>query len=351
MQYTFDKEKSKEVKGFAILLLLAYHLFEHAELVQSMGVNYNPFPLEGFLTATGFGNVCVSVFVFLTGYGITAGLLSQEGVTAKSAYSQACRRFGKLMLEFFALYLSVNLLWGFLFDYDALYGLNKQGMLYLMADATGLSQLLDTPTMLLTWWYMKVAYILVFLVPLLYFMVQKIGYAILPVAFFLPYVVSMDQDIQRYFFVAVFGVCAAVGKWPERLFSIRIHPVLRWVLGIVLLIVCVLIRQNYVVYQTFVAYVDAPIALFLVYFTCHVLGTIPFIRKALAFIGSHSLNIYLVHTFFYQALWREFIYSFKYAGLIFVVLLLTTLLYSIILEFFKNKVFKKIFLRIRARLE
>ena len=46
MQYTFDKEKSKQVKGFAILLLLAYHLFEQE---------------------AAFGNVCVSVFVFLTG--------------------------------------------------------------------------------------------------------------------------------------------------------------------------------------------------------------------------------------------------------------------------------------------
>ena len=80
MQQIFDKEKSKEVKGLAILFLLAYHLFESADLVNSMGVNYAPFSLENFLLVTGFGNVCVSVFVFLTAYGISVGIWKQEGI-------------------------------------------------------------------------------------------------------------------------------------------------------------------------------------------------------------------------------------------------------------------------------
>ncbi len=350
MQNVFDKEKSKEVKGFAILMLLAYHLFESAELVNSTGVNYSPFPLEGFLTFAGFGNVCVSVFVFLTAYGISTGLWNQEGLTIGIAYKQAAKRFLRLLLQFLALFISVNVLWCIFFDYDKLYGMNKQGMLYFLTDATGFSQLFDTPTMNMTWWYMKVAYILIFLIPILAFATKKIGYPMLLIAFFLPFAVSMDKDIQRYFFVAVFGVCAAYGKWPDKLFHLKIKSVFKWVLGIVLLVVCVLVRQNYVVYQTYVAYADAPIALFLVYFACHVLGSIPVLRKLLAFIGRHSMNIYLVHTFFYMSLWRDFIYSFKYAGLIFIALLVTTLLYSMVLEFIKNNVFRKIFLKINNTL-
>ena len=349
MQPVFNKESSKEVKGFAILMLLAYHLFESAELIHSTGVDYRPFPLEGFLTFSGFGNVCVSVFVFLTAYGITTGLYRQEGISIKDAYRQASKRFLRLMLQFMALFISVNVLWGFIFDYHKLYGMNKQGMLYFLTDAAGFSQLFDTPTMNMTWWYMKVAYILIFLIPVLYFAVRKIGYPMLLIAFFLPFVVSMDKDIRRYFFFFVFGVCAAYGKWPDKLFRLKIKPVLKWLLGIVLLLVCVLVRQNYVVYQTYVAYVDAPIALFLVYFVCQVLGSIPVLRKLLGFIGKHSMNIYLVHTFFYMSLWRDFIYSFRYAGLIFIALLVTTLLYSVVLEFIKNNVFRKIFLKIFNR--
>ena len=341
MQNIFDKEKSKEVKGLAILFLLAYHLFESADLVNSMGVNYAPFSLENFLLVTGFGNVCVSVFVFLTAYGISAGIWKQEGLTIGDAYKQACRRFFRLVWQFFALFLSVNILWGVFFDYDKLYGMNKQGMFYLLTDATGFSQFFDTPTLNLTWWYMKVAYILIFLIPAVAFAVRKIGNPMLIIAFLLPFAVEMDKDVQRYFFVAVFGVCAAHGKWIDKLFNIKIPCIVKWILGFGLLVLSILVRQNYVVYQTYVAYVDAPIVLVIVYFACQVLGSIPVLRKVLAFIGTHSMNIYLVHTFFYMSLWRAFIYRFKYAGLIFLALLVTTLLYSVILEFIKQKIFRR----------
>lgn len=341
MQQIFDKEKSKEVKGLAILFLLAYHLFESADLVNSMGVNYAPFSLENFLLVTGFGNVCVSVFVFLTAYGISVGIWRQEGITIGDAYGQACRRFFRLVWQFFALFLSVNILWGIFFDYDKLYGMNKQGMFYLLTDATGFSQFLDTPTMNLTWWYMKVAYILIFLIPALAFAVRKIGNPMLMIAFLLPFAVEMDKDVQRYFFVAVFGVCAAHGKWVDKLLNLKIPCVVKWILGFGLLVLSILVRQNYVVYQTYVAYVDAPIVMVIIYLACQVLGSIPVFRKVLAFIGTHSMNIYLVHTFFYMSLWRAFIYRFKYAGLIFLALLVTTLLYSVVLEFIKQKIFRR----------
>ncbi len=336
MQKVFDKDKTKIVKGLAIILLLIYHLFENAELVQSLQVDYRPFSLEGFLTFTGFGNICVSVFVFLTTYGISAGLLQDKLITVGDAYRQAARRFWKLVVQFFILYLSVNLLWCGLFDYDGLYGMHKQGILYMLSDATGFSQFFGTPTMNMTWWYMKVAYILIFLVPAMVFIVRKTGYSLLLMTFILPFAVSMDTDVERYFFVAAFGVCAAYGKWPDRMFGWKVHPLLKWILGFVVLVLSVLVRQNYVVYQTYVAYVDAPIALAVVYIACEVLGSIPILAKVLGFIGSHSMNIYLVHTFFYMSLWRQFIYSFRHAGLIFAALLVTTLLYSMVLEFVKK---------------
>ena len=348
MPNVFDKEKSKIVKGLAILLLLVYHLFENAELVQSLNVNYSPFPLEGFLTFTGFGNICVSVFVFLTAYGISAGLLNTPQITVGDAYRQAARRFLKLVIQFFILYVSVNLLWCGIFDYDGLYGMHKQGFLYMLSDAVGFSQFFGTPTMNMTWWYMKVAYILIFLVPAMAFVVRKTGYSMLLMAFLMPFAVSMDTDIQRYFFVAAFGVCAVYGKWPDRMFAWKLHPVVKWMIGLGVLVLSVLVRQNYVVYQTYVAYVDAPIALAIVYFACQVLGSIPVLAKVLSFIGSHSMNIYLVHTFFYMSLWRDFIYSFRYAGLIFIVLLVTTLLYSMVLEFVK-KMALKVYWKLRRK--
>lgn len=122
----------------------------------------------------------------------------------------------------------------------------------------------------------------------------------------------------------------------DKLLNLKLHPILKWLIGIAGFVLCVLIRQNYVVYSTYVHLADAPIALFLVWFAGELIGSIPGIRKVFAFIGKHSMNIYLVHTFFYMALWRDYIYHFKYAGVTFLLLLITTLLYSVVLEFIKK---------------
>ena len=50
------------------------------------------------------------------------------------------------------------------------------------------------------------------------------------------------------------------------------------------------------------------------------------------------MNIYFVHTFFYMAIYQEFIYSFRYAGLIFAVLLICSLAYSMVLEGIKKRI-------------
>lgn len=324
-------------KGFAIMLLLIYHLFETENLVTSLDVIYAPFSLSTFLLFTRFGNVCVSIFVFLTSFGIAAGLLAQgESFSPASAYKQAVKRFVILLTQFFVLYLSVNLLWGYFLDYDSLYGLNKQGILYLLTDAAGMSMYFNTPTLNATWWYMEIAYLLIFLIPFVTWLVKKIGYPVLLLTCFLPFLINFHPDMKRYLFVSVLGVCAAYGKWLDKLLNLKVHPLIRWAVGIAGFVLCILIRQNYVVQEYYIHLADAPIALFLVYFASGVIGTVPVLEKALSFIGKHAMNIYLVHTFFYMILWRQYIYRFHYAGITFLLLLLSSLLYSILLEWLKK---------------
>ena len=341
MQKDFTKAHSNMAKGLAILLLLAYHLFGEEETLVSMGVNHAPFSQEGFLRFSGFGNVCVSVFVFLTAFGIATGLLAQKGALSgpafwEKAYRQAAKRFLRLMLNFAILYASVNLLWWHKFDYASLYGAGEQGALLMLTDALGLSMFFGTPTLNATWWYMEIAYILIFLIPFLTWLTEKIGYPILLLAFFLPSAVAVQPDLRRYLFVAAFGVCAAYGKWPDRLLNLKLHPAAQWAAGTIGFFLCVLIRQNYVVHEYYIHLADAPLSLFLIFLAAALIGSLPVPGKALAFIGKHSMNIYLVHTFFYLILWRQYIYRFRYAGITFLLLLAVCLLYSVALETIKR---------------
>lgn len=333
---TFSLKHSYNVKGVAILLLLFYHLFNNPYEVLAMEVNYAPFPFEGFLTFSQFGNICVSIFVFMTAYGISRGLFSQQELTPHKAYSQAAKRFFKLMADYLILFLSVNVLWWKKFDYASVYGIGKQGMLNFILNATGLHSLLETPTINVTWWYMKVAYVLIFLVPLLFFVTRSIGYPILIISLMLPFVVPLSYELEQYLFTAALGVCAAYGKLPEKIMNLRVPMILQWVIGILGFGLCVVFRQNEFIHENYLFFADGVIAVFFLYFGGILLVRIPILSSLLQFIGKHSMNIYCVHTFFYLILWRQFIYQFKYAGVTLLLLLVCSLLYSVVLEFVKK---------------
>lgn len=334
----FTKEHSLIAKGIAIMLLLFYHLFHDEYVLNDMQVNYAPLSKQGILTLSGFGNICVAVFVMITAYGIAHSILKDDSMTLKQIGANSVKRFWKLIRNFFIVYVSVNLICFSFFNYASLYGEGKQGILFMLCDATGLSPVLKTPMLNETWWYMKVAYVLIFLVPLMTICVKKMGNSMLLFSLFAPFIVNLDKDIERYFFVAAFGVCAAYGNWFSRVINLQIHTIFKWGFGIVGSILSVLIRQNAVVKDYFWNYVDAPIAFFIICTVVMTLGSVPIVTKMLEFIGKHSMNIFLMHTFLYLIVFRNYVYYFKYAIVTFLILLVASLLFSVVLELIKKYV-------------
>ena len=56
------------------------------------------------------------------------------------------------------------------------------------------------------------------------------------------------------------------------------------------------------------------------------------------YVGKHSMNMYLTHTFIFGYFFADFIYGFKYPVLIFLALFTTSLLLSICIEFVKRRI-------------
>lgn len=56
-------------------------------------------------------------------------------------------------------------------------------------------------------------------------------------------------------------------------------------------------------------------------------------RKVLTFLGNHSMNIWMIHTWFCYYIFHSFIYSFKYPLVIFIVTLILSLLFSFIVNY------------------
>lgn len=334
---TFEKEDTLVVKGLAILLLLFYHLFEDAAVLEQFQVVYDPIPHNIFLMLSGYGNICVAMFVFLTAYGITKGCMAAgENTALVNRMQQAFWRFTKLVGNFVLMYLSVNLVWHSYFDYVKLYGNGMQGGILALIDMLGFAQFFGTPTLNMTWWYMKLAIVFIFLVPLLYPAVRKLGVYSLMAGFLLPMTVTMDSDVQRYFLVALLGVVAAQKHWLEKLFSLKLAIPVKAFVGVLLIVGSVLLRQNYMVHTYFLWILDGPIALLLCWFGGEILSRIPGLSHWLRFFGSYSMNIFFVHTFFYLAIHRNWFYSFQYAWLIWLLLAWISLGYSIALDLVKK---------------
>ncbi len=57
----------------------------------------------------------------------------------------------------------------------------------------------------------------------------------------------------------------------------------------------------------------------------------------LSYLGKHSMNMYMVHTFIFAYFFHDFIYGFQFPVLIFLALLLSSLGVSFVLEYAKRK--------------
>lgn len=340
----FAKADSAVAKGVGILLLLFYHLFKDIRNVNDIVVIHRPFSDEAFVTMAEAARVCVGMFVIITAFGIAKGLLKREELDLATAYKEAFRRFWKALLGFVVLYVSVWAVWFWKFDYTSVYGDGKQGILYLITDALGMSDIFGTPTMNETWWYMGLLYLMIFLIPLLTFAVKKIGYGLLPFAVLTAYMFDLNYNLKFYLPAMIVGVCAAYGEWFDKLKNLKVSRWITWPVALVAEFLLLVLRQNAVVQEHFFYIVDAAAAFGMVAISGILLSGVPIVRQILEFIGKHSLNIFLVHTFFYLILWRYYIYHFEYAIVTYLLLLTASLLYSVILELIKSgfsKLFKK----------
>ena len=70
--YSFSREDTKIVKGLAIALMLAHHIFLFPERMAGgqLWYHFNLFGESSLTFIGGFGKICVSLFFFLGGYGI-----------------------------------------------------------------------------------------------------------------------------------------------------------------------------------------------------------------------------------------------------------------------------------------
>lgn len=351
----FTKEHTMQMKGIAIIILLFHHCFLNAQrwatvpyekLATTKGWGYYPISFAPFSSHTiqylaSFSKICVAMFVFMTGYGMWVSYESQKKKTTMSNYIK--KRMVTLMTGFLIIFVVTEILAIPTGRFIEVYGHDFRSVVYMIIDALGLAKLLGTPLFCLTWWYMSLAIVLIMIFPFVHSIMEKYQWVVVVASIIVPRACGFGQstDLFRYLLAYTLGMYFAQHdllarikeKFMEQNVAGKLLSLIVSLIGLAVIIKC---RQNAWIGWKYLDFWDGFAAMYMIVISYIYILNGKWIVKGLGFLGKHSMNIFLIHSFYRDVFFHEFTYSFYYAWVDYIVLMAISLVTSIVLEWFKK---------------
>lgn len=351
----FTKEHTMQMKGIAIIILLFHHCFLNAQrwatvpyekLATTKGWGYYPISFAPFSSHTiqylaSFSKICVAMFVFMTGYGMWVSYESQKKKTTMSNYIK--KRMVTLMTGFLIIFVVTEILAIPTGRFIEVYGHDFRSVVYMIIDALGLAKLLGTPLFCLTWWYMSLAIVLIMIFPFVHSIMEKYQWVVVVASIIVPRACGFGQstDLFRYLLAYTLGMYFAQHdllarikeKFMEQNVAGKLLSLIVSLIGLAVIIKC---RQNAWIGWKYLDFWDGFAAMYVIVLSYIYILNGKWIVKGLGFLGKHSMNIFLIHSFYRDVFFHEFTYSFYYAWLDYIVLMAISLVTSLVLEWFKK---------------
>lgn len=351
----FTKEHTMQMKGIAIIILLFHHCFLNAQrwatvpyekLATTKGWGYYPISFAPFSSHTiqylaSFSKICVAMFVFMTGYGMWVSYESQKKKTTMSNYIK--KRMVTLMTGFLIIFVVTEILAIPTGRFIEVYGHDFRSVVYMIIDALGLAKLLGTPLFCLTWWYMSLAIVLIMIFPFVHSIMGKYQWVVVVASIIVPRACGFGQstDLFRYLLAYTLGMYFAQHdllvrikeKFMEQNVAGKLLSLIVSLIGLAVIIKC---RQNAWIGWKYLDFWDGFAAMYVIVISYIYILNGKWIVKGLGFLGKHSMNIFLIHSFYRDVFFHKFTYSFYYAWLDYIVLMAISLVTSIVLEWFKK---------------
>lgn len=351
----FTKEHTMQMKGIAIIILLFHHCFLNAQrwatvpyekLATTKGWGYYPISFAPFSSHTiqylaSFSKICVAMFVFMTGYGMWVSYESQKKKTTMSNYIK--KRMVTLMTGFLIIFVVTEILAIPTGRFIEVYGHDFRSVVYMIIDALGLAKLLGTPLFCLTWWYMSLAIVLIMIFPFVHSIMEKYQWVVVVASIIVPRACGFGQstDLFRYLLAYTLGMYFAqhdlLARIKEKFMEQNVvGKLLSLIVSLIGLAVIIKCRQNAWIGWKYLDFWDGFAAMYVIVLSYIYILNGKWIVKGLGFLGKHSMNIFLIHSFYRDVFFHEFTYSFYYAWLDYIVLMAISLVTSIVLEWFKK---------------
>ena len=338
------------MKGIAIIAMLCHHTFTCRPEFEAS--------YPEFLTALGtLGKVCVSMFLFCSGYGLAVqyvkGINKISTIYQKLVYS--AKFIVKRLLKFYTSYWFIFIIFVsfsiFVFDRslaDA-YGENVNIIKRFFYDVLAINAFHSYN---ITWWFNKLIIIFYFLFPILYYVVKKLRCIGLIISIIL--LCQTEKlgtlnyyDILFWQFPFIVGMYYAIynDKLNILFSNLSKYKITTLISVFVIFIFCVVQRLYGVIPLGHITgiRVDTFLTLSILLILLIYIRNIPWLYKSLSILGNHSMNIYLIHTFFnhYWEFSRKLLHDsyLRVGGVNVIVLLLLCLVLSIIIEWLKEKLY------------
>lgn len=181
-----------------------------------------------------------------------------------------------------------------------------------------------------TWWFNRTIILLWLFFPVFYFFVKR-----RLTAFVLVGILKVFS--QRESLAFVFGICLAMYRCSLAAFVRKTSELKVVSLFLLWMFLLCFNRELLFIHRLAGVNADSYIALLFGSIAAVVSRHLHYNMPIIAYLGKHSMNMYMVHTFIFFYFFHDFIYGFKYPLLIFFVLLMLSLSISIMLEFLKKK--------------
>ncbi|MGL4368481.1 MAG: acyltransferase family protein, partial [Spirochaetota bacterium] len=322
-----ERTDTDYLKGIAIVLMLAHHLFAFPERILPPS-GFIPliswYPLEGHFGS--FGKICVPIFLFLSGYGFAV-----KGNQPYTYYADKVLRLFRVYWFYFILFVPI----GFIFFGDVTFFQSSTPRYELKPSLILLNFFALTFSFNGEWWFVQPYLLLVITAPLFLkgsrrpvfliafsIVLAEIALHFSEISFDTPYISLMNFMFWQFPFAC--GILS--GKYKGRISAALSFVEKKGgllpaaVSGFIVWLLWHFFEVNGLVVST-------P---FFIYSCLSVIRAVRIRGRIFGFIGQYSFPIWLTHSFFCYYYWQKLVYFPEYSILVLVNLVVISLLSCIV---------------------
>lgn len=338
MKKSFDIRDTNAIKGVAVVLLLWHHLFYSDNFIESFEL-HNIAEIISY-----YSKVCVAIFIILSGYG-----LNESWRTKKYSISKFYKKnFKKLYFNYWLIWILFVPIGVIFFNRTFSVVYNDNISLKFILNILGLQRIFDFYGYNPTWWFISLIFGLYLVFPILQKIVMEYPKSSLLVSFLIMFVPNYKIGCFAPFgvyglwiFPFVIGIHFSNKNLFARISNYKIgNKYVKLFIYFGLLIIVMLYRRYGLILIN--TSIDGIFGLIIIQICYEYILNVKILNSVLYFIGTHSFNIFLFHTFIYYYYFTDFIYSFKNPILIFLVFIGVCLIISIMIEKIKQIIIRSL---------